>query len=767
MTFKPRPAQAKVLAYESGTLGVSAVPGSGKTHTLAMLAAKLAERLVRSADPAVPPGMEPIVLIVTFSNAAVNNFKDRIGRMMADRGLIPGIGYSVKTLHAMAAEIIREGGANYGLDPEAAIVDQTMSEYILQKIIRRTPREHLRGLFDLVANENLEISKRDKAFSEKWCDYLMKVTQAVIKRAKDLEISAQRLNELLELVPSPDRSSYLLLQGIAEFYEQYQSQLAAYPGYDFEDLMTNAYRILDSDERLLAFYQKRWPFILEDEAQDSSAIQERVLRLLSGETGNWVRVGDPNQAINVTFTTSNPHYLLDFLMEADMKVELDCSGRSTKSILAAANHLIRWTMRDHPLESMRSALTEPYIYLTPRDDASPNPKDEPLRVVFDPKRYTSDEEKVIIAKLALEHSKTHPNETIAILVTSNDRGFKFSEYLRAAGSDPVEFLQSSSKDRDTGAILDAIFKWLATPRGRANPFKGVVEALTKRPRELDFFLSDDDRTRLFNVIELYKGERIVDLLYPENEAELERDLRETGGSEFMFQTLIRICELARKWIESRSLRIDQLILLIAQDIFIDPVDLSIANRLGRAMLRLLETEPTMNFEEIAKQIVDVANRPEISAQSEEQSEFDPKLYRGKIVVTTYHKAKGLEWDQVYLTSLNQYDFPIGQRYREDGYIESYRSQVGYVRDRLDLQSELMEQLDCLNAEPRRTYYEGIATKRSADEFAAERLRLLFVGITRAKKGLYCSHNTGKFRNMRESIVVRSLRESLERGKEAA
>lgn len=290
MTFKPRPAQAKVLAYESGTLGVSAVPGSGKTHTLAMLAAKLAERLVRSADPAVPPGMEPIVLIVTFSNAAVNNFKDRIGRMMADRGLIPGIGYSVKTLHSMAAEIIREGGANYGLDPEAAIVDQTMSEYILQKIIRRTPREHLRGLFDLVANENLEISKRDKAFSEKWCDYLMKVTQTVIKRAKDLEISPERLTELLELVPSSDRSSYLLLQGIAEFYEQYQSQLAAYPGYDFEDLMTNAYRILDSDERLLAFYQKRWPFILEDEAQDSSAIQERVLRLLSGETGNWVRV---------------------------------------------------------------------------------------------------------------------------------------------------------------------------------------------------------------------------------------------------------------------------------------------------------------------------------------------------------------------------------------------------------------------------------------------------------------------------------------------
>ena len=48
MKFIPRKAQAEILTYESGTLGVSAVPGSGKTHTLAMLAAKLAEAIIHS-----------------------------------------------------------------------------------------------------------------------------------------------------------------------------------------------------------------------------------------------------------------------------------------------------------------------------------------------------------------------------------------------------------------------------------------------------------------------------------------------------------------------------------------------------------------------------------------------------------------------------------------------------------------------------------------------------------------------------------------------
>ena len=71
MKFIPRKAQAEILAYESGTLGVSAVPGSGKTHTLAMLAAKLAEKMIGLTNRSMIPGTEPVVLVVTFSNLAV------------------------------------------------------------------------------------------------------------------------------------------------------------------------------------------------------------------------------------------------------------------------------------------------------------------------------------------------------------------------------------------------------------------------------------------------------------------------------------------------------------------------------------------------------------------------------------------------------------------------------------------------------------------------------------------------------------------------
>ena len=66
LTFQPRIMQREVLRYTTGRMGVSAVPGSGKTHTLSALAARLI------ADGWVAEYQE--ILIVTLANSAVNNF---------------------------------------------------------------------------------------------------------------------------------------------------------------------------------------------------------------------------------------------------------------------------------------------------------------------------------------------------------------------------------------------------------------------------------------------------------------------------------------------------------------------------------------------------------------------------------------------------------------------------------------------------------------------------------------------------------------------
>jgi len=113
--FLPRPGQKEVMAYTGGMVGVSAVPGSGKTLTLAELAAKLvAERVEGDQE----------VLVVTLVNSAVDSFKHRINKSIRERGLLANFGYRVRTLHGLAHDIVRERPGLVGLSEDFGIIDE-------------------------------------------------------------------------------------------------------------------------------------------------------------------------------------------------------------------------------------------------------------------------------------------------------------------------------------------------------------------------------------------------------------------------------------------------------------------------------------------------------------------------------------------------------------------------------------------------------------------------------------------------------------------
>src|SRR5258708_38915402 len=98
-----------------------------------------------------------------------------------------------------------------------------------------------------------------------------------------------------------------------------------------------------------------------------------MLGLLSGEK-NWVRVGDPNQAINTTFTTADPRYLRDFLSADGVKAHgLTEAGRSARPLIDLANTLGRWAANEHPVEKFRTGVYPPAIQPTPVRDLQANP----------------------------------------------------------------------------------------------------------------------------------------------------------------------------------------------------------------------------------------------------------------------------------------------------------------------------------------------------------------------------------------------------------
>ena len=131
--------------------------------------------------------------------------------------------------------------------------------------------------------------------------------------------------------------------------------------------------------------------------------------------------------------------------------------------------------------------------------------------------------------------------------------------------------------------------------------------------------------------------------------------------------------------------------------------------------------------------------------------FDPEAYHGKIVVTTMHRSKGLEWDKVYLMSVNDYNFPSALP--QDQFI----SESWFIRDRLNLEAEALAQLKALKANPDIfDYDEGTPTLDARLDYGSERLRLFYVGITRAKKALSVTWNKGRRGSAQPSVPFIAL-----------
>ena len=113
--YRLRPDQADVLDYQGGLAAVSAVPGSGKTLTLSLLAARL---IVEGRI-----GNQGEVLVVTVQNSAVDNIGQRIRGILEEQGL-PPVGFRVCTLHKLAADILRQRLDLAGVEEGFAIIDR-------------------------------------------------------------------------------------------------------------------------------------------------------------------------------------------------------------------------------------------------------------------------------------------------------------------------------------------------------------------------------------------------------------------------------------------------------------------------------------------------------------------------------------------------------------------------------------------------------------------------------------------------------------------
>jgi DNA helicase-2/ATP-dependent DNA helicase PcrA len=349
----------------------------------------------------------------------------------------------------------------------------------------------------------------------------------------------------------------------------------------------------------------------------------------------------------------------------------------------------------------------------------------------------------------------HQDWTVAVLGHRNDRAVDFITALRQKGIETVDLTKVSFDTRKTAGLLAVALKYLADASSSnklAELYHTIRSVAAFTPQQKEFIQSI---TSL-----LKKIPRVEDYLWPRPGVEWQPVLPDRFPANEIHQELTWFAGLLRRWQKASTLPPDQLLLTISADLLSAPADLALAHKLALILETNAFSQPEYGLPEFATLLAEIASERsayKLTGFQAEETGFDPQQYKGKVVVSTLHKAKGLEWDRVYLTSINDYDFPSGS----PG--DKFMSEKWYIRSRLNLEAETLSRLEALaRGDPLAGMVEeGSATFTARQEYSAERLRLLYVGLTRARREVIITWNDGRNKDCQPAVGFRVLQQANE------
>ncbi len=769
-----RPAQEKILAYRRGQMAVSAVPGSGKTFTLSLLAAEL----IRSGRINVAAGQQ--VLIVTYLNSSVDHFKAQIRRWLQEMDL-PVLGFDVRTLHSLGLEIVRTARGSADAANDLIVLDDVQSANYLQ-----TAGNNWIDAYPELWSAFLP--DRSPSTAARWREITERTARVYIQTAKNERYRPEAIQQRLNEPAGEGEEAYLLLWVLNGIYARYQAILDRQGALDFDDLIWQAADLMSARPDLAAALRQRWPYVLEDEAQDSVPLQSELLsELTAGPAGNWVRVGDPNQAITSTFTAAHPRFFNAFIDAPQVAFfPLPNSGRSAPLIYEAANRLVHWVCDQHPVpEVRRSAFRRQEILPTPPGDAQPNPPNEEagLRI----RVYTQREEDELpeVARLAHLYTEKYPERTVAILTPTNRVGYDLSEQLDMREAPYDNLLRGGGREREIASVLHGLMGLLADPldtRQLAHAHQALFElghpvtGLTPTGNSAEdgiayasftveeLVQSDRDLSRFYALLKSIP--RPEQLLFPSDSESFVAGLPEGVATEADIRRLHSFVSFVRRLFALRPLPIDDLVLALADELFaaslwpgegqateparapMREADLSTAHRIAAVLRRWHDLHPEWRLPEMAAALAEVAaGRRTLPLISPTELGFEPQP--GRITLTTQHGAKGMEWDAVFLVGIDNFWIPGDL---DAPFLGSYDFLGG------DPIAEATAQLKGLMTGNADLYPGRTATESAHIAVICERLRLLYVGITRARRYLHISRSrfTRSFGLNREAAPATTL-----------
>ncbi len=285
------PEQLAAVTLPAQSALILAGAGSGKTRVLTTRIAWLIQ-----TGQISPAG----ILAVTFTNKAAKEMLTRLSAMLP----INTRGMWVGTFHGLCNRLLRAHHRDAGLPQTFQILDSQDQLSVIKRLLK--------------AN-NID----DEKYPPRNLMYFINSAKDQGLRAKDVDVHDDFNGKFVEL------------------YALYEQQCQREGVVDFAELLLRTYEMLLHNQPLREHYQARFKHVLVDEFQDTNDLQYKWLKLLAGQQGAVFAVGDDDQSI-YAFRGANVGNMLAFEREFHVEnlIKLEQNYRSYGYILDAANVLI-------------------------------------------------------------------------------------------------------------------------------------------------------------------------------------------------------------------------------------------------------------------------------------------------------------------------------------------------------------------------------------------------------------------------------------------
>ncbi len=716
-----RPGQRQMADWTGGALAVSAVPGAGKSKGMADAAAlAIAHHQLHQRN---------YLIVVTLTRSAAANLKVKIQQTLQELRL-PQMGFFSYTLHGLALNIASRHPELSGLNLEnSTLITPNKSHRLLRTAVERWLIAHPRQYQKLLQGQQFdgEETERLRRQSVLRTEVLPELAYTVIREAKSSGLRPADLRQLAAAIPG---DYYEILSIAAGLYEEYDALLRSLDLIGYEDMILAAKRVLENDAARRIWQQQVFA-VFEDEAQDSTPLQTELLEILASDCDcpenppNLIRVGDSNQAINSTFTPADPIYFRRFCSECEAQgklAKMDQAGRSTKKIIDCANFMLEWVNQYCAEKSAQnqSATEIPFSPLEikpvaaddPQPDANPAPTGGGVEIYTPEDIYQTIE---LIGQRIISLFSQARDKSAAILVRENRQGDFIAKVLRNPktygtlginvdlAKHDIEIYEVAEGDRLSHIPVEilALLKFVQRPHS-PDYLKNALRVLVNRriipTQDINTLASSPEQF-------LYPGP-----LTPPQTPRV-RQVRQ-----FCLNLLQAKTELPSY----------QLISFLALELGYNQAELATADKLAERVTKQTYQDNSLSAQiEVLNDIVNEENFEAVDPLPEGGE--SPYTKKGRLTIITMHKAKGLDWDYVFLPFLHENIIPGGLRVLPQKKFLGDFSLAEVARAQIRAQLHGVPVPDVMDA-----------WKQAENLKVSEEFRLLYVAMTRAKRLLWMS-----------------------------